>query len=901
MLKPEIGWSQQGISGTINISSPKELQENSQTPSITLRILSNKKELFSTKIMNSDTSIRYNFPVKTLIQLNLSGDLIKTRKLYLQTDTLVSGQSINIRMEKNIIELATVEIKQQQRFEERSDTLQIPVDSIKTRPHANSGELLNQIPGFNISSNGLVTAMGKKVNKVKVDGKELFGGNARATLDAIKSDMVQKVQLISSDNGSGQNDINLLLKQDRKNGKYGELSALAGTNSRHTLGIRVNSIRPGSFFNLFVNENNTNERAISDMDYLSMVSFSLENNNSGTQKIYYDHKLENPFENLERIMKKGDFNIGENHNLTAGANFNKSTDHFTWNNFILFERPNAEFVRAFSAKTLINPYTLDKRGLEHNHPLDRNVFGESTLKWKPNDNNTFSGKITANTRNTSEENTSESFNTIRNQANEVITEDQINFNRNYEKQGTFLHLKGVWEHRYEKPANKLTLIGGLVNNRYNMLNQYSNWSGDPFTTINNNKINQVFFETNYYSSISQSIVLLPKLLLDLNLTTVNGESHMNTNGFNLNQTTSQYNIEATALTAEQFRINKTTLTGQAFLYYKTGRVSAVASAGILKNNWEVEQEDLLLNKKTQYVFFPNFYANYSYNSGKNSISVTQTTVLVNPLMENLVPVYDSTYVQKVTLGNSGLIPYIQKNYMLNTSVFIKGIGSLNGQVSYGRNQIPVIDESIITAGFPVETYTQSGNGEQGNAILSLFRYSMESAVNTNFMLIYLWKKENQKFNEVLSALSLHTIIINGGLKWRIKPEHQLNVDLSMTFGKLKSSVYSSNNSNSRLFLTLNNDNKLPFNIYYQLNTKWLVLDDGTAFQFLRPVANISVSKYLGKHNSLRLNLGVANLLNVKTIKNIRSTIDQVSITEDRFLPRYPYLGLNFFPEIWKKK
>ena len=56
------------------------------------------------------------------------------------------------------------------------DTVEYNADSYKTQPNAVVEDLLKRLPGVEVGSDGKITAQGKEVTKILVDGKEFFKG-----------------------------------------------------------------------------------------------------------------------------------------------------------------------------------------------------------------------------------------------------------------------------------------------------------------------------------------------------------------------------------------------------------------------------------------------------------------------------------------------------------------------------------------------------------------------------------------------------------------------------------------------------------------------------------------------------------------------------------------------------
>src|SRR6202034_206900 len=75
------------------------------------------------------------------------------------------------------------------------DTTEFNADSYIIQPNSKVEALLKQLPGVQVSKDGKITAQGKAVDKVLVDGEEFFGDDPTLVTKNIRADMVDKVQL----------------------------------------------------------------------------------------------------------------------------------------------------------------------------------------------------------------------------------------------------------------------------------------------------------------------------------------------------------------------------------------------------------------------------------------------------------------------------------------------------------------------------------------------------------------------------------------------------------------------------------------------------------------------------------------------------------------------------------
>lgn len=130
----------------------------------------------------------------------------------------------------------------------KGDTVEYDASSFVTEKNAKVEDLLKVLPGISVDASGKITAQGKTVEKVLVDGEEFFGDDPKLVTRNIRSDMVDKVQVFEKkseeaertgvDDGTRVQTINVKLKEDAKNGMFGKLEGGGGLddNSGYYLG-----------------------------------------------------------------------------------------------------------------------------------------------------------------------------------------------------------------------------------------------------------------------------------------------------------------------------------------------------------------------------------------------------------------------------------------------------------------------------------------------------------------------------------------------------------------------------------------------------------------------------------------------------------------------------------------
>jgi hypothetical protein len=114
----------------------------------------------------------------------------------------------------------------------KGDTTEFVADSFKLKEGATVEDLLKRLPGLSVNSRGEITAQGKRVDKVLVDGEEFFGDDPTMATQNISARAVDKVQVYDTKSdqqqltgisaGTEGKTVNIKLKEDSKKGAFGK-------------------------------------------------------------------------------------------------------------------------------------------------------------------------------------------------------------------------------------------------------------------------------------------------------------------------------------------------------------------------------------------------------------------------------------------------------------------------------------------------------------------------------------------------------------------------------------------------------------------------------------------------------------------------------------------------------
>ncbi|RWY52335.1 TonB-dependent receptor [Mucilaginibacter gilvus] len=122
----------------------------------------------------------------------------------------------------------------------KEDTVQYSVAAYKVRENAPIEDVLKKIPGLDVAKDGTVTAQGKQVTKVRVNGKDFFGGDVLSATKNLPADVIESVQIVDDygdqanltgvKTGEPNKVLNFTIRKDKNYGYFGQATAGDGSD-----------------------------------------------------------------------------------------------------------------------------------------------------------------------------------------------------------------------------------------------------------------------------------------------------------------------------------------------------------------------------------------------------------------------------------------------------------------------------------------------------------------------------------------------------------------------------------------------------------------------------------------------------------------------------------------------
>jgi hypothetical protein len=172
----------------------------------------------------------------------------------------------------------------------RKDTIEFNASSFKTLPTSLVEDLLKKLPGVQVDREGNITANGRRVNRIMVDGKSFFGDDPKMATRNLPANVIDKIQVTEDKDEAARNSdgdltnigqvINLTLKKGVKKGWFGKLYAGAGTKDRYEIGGIANIYRDTMQLSLLGFSNNLNRSGFSMKEVQDLGGFNRSGFNS---------------------------------------------------------------------------------------------------------------------------------------------------------------------------------------------------------------------------------------------------------------------------------------------------------------------------------------------------------------------------------------------------------------------------------------------------------------------------------------------------------------------------------------------------------------------------------------------------------------------------------------------
>lgn len=810
---------------------------------------------------------------------NNLGDILLTSVAHLIEEVVVRGR-------------AAITIK--------GDTTEYDASQFKVEQNAKVEDLLKVLPGITVDASGKITAQGKTVKKVLVDGEEFFGDDPTLVTRNLRSDMVDKVQVYEKmsdqaertgvDDGVREQTINVQLKEDAKNGIFGKALAGAGTDNYYMGQLMFNKFKGSqkiSAYGLFGNNGTTS------MNWEDAQKFGGDSgvtvNDDGS--VFTDGSFQDPF--------SGQGVVGIPRAINSGVNYNDKLngDKHTINLSYKYGNIKSDGTDETIMSGVINNEmrkTVDTENDQHRINLRYDlkmdslnsllVRGGATRKQLWSNNTTESKNYDGIGTNLRSENVSKQL-----EDNDVENYNvNLLYTKKFMKKGRSLSLSAAAE-------NERTYGFGTLFSDLSRLDTATNLWVDTITDQIKNRAQHV---TNLKAGFTYTEPLSSVLNLSLGYNIENRENSSLLESFNKNITGS-YDILDQKF-SNNYDFNRLSNNFNVALAYVTEKLRLNLTNNL--NDDALEQRNNYTStslKRSFFTYNPRLGGSYSiaqnkhiwfnYNGRNQLPSLTQ----IQPILNNNDPlnIYEGNELLKPSFSNSVNMGY-------NTFQVLSG-----SYLYFGGNASLVKDpiSQNITTDNGVNYYRWANiNGKSDKSVNFWSGYyfklhkelGLSNSPNFNFYIA----ENNNFFNGEENIVKTSNYNFNYQFVRDTKTGLNFDLTFSPQYRKMTSNLSPNQNNNGFVFASNGSVEYFitkTFKVYTNYNYSYEAATDAFAQDISRFLIHPGVSKKFLKNESLVLDFTINDLLN-QNIGYSRSQSNSI-FTQRRYdtIQRYYMLKLSW--------
>ncbi|RZK67533.1 MAG: TonB-dependent receptor [Pedobacter sp.] len=757
----------------------------------------------------------------------------------------------------------------------KGDTTEFDPKAFNIEPNSKVEDLIKQFPGIQVDKDGKITAQGKTVQKVLVDGEEFFGDDPTLVTKNLRADMVESVQLYDKasdqasftgiDDGEKTKTLNVKLKEDKKNGYFGKVQGGYGTDDFYNGQFMFNKFWGKKKFSAYgiLGNNGTVGLGWDDRDkyggssgmtmtddggmYFSsggsddFDSYDGQYNGQGipvtrTGGLHFDSKWNKDKESLNTNYKigsirvKGDRNTISQNNLSSGV-INNISDQYTDNDMFRQKLDATYEVKLDSTLTL-------------------KVNVDGTLKQS----NTFNDYNTSST-----DGNNDLLNTTKRTLKNNVDEQMFNINglltKRFQKKGRTLSLN------LNQSITKSNSDGYL-----NSENSFYEITGRRDSLINQYKVNDIAnsaFKSNlaYTEPLSKTMTVI----VNYGLSLMNGKSDRKS----FNQSASgNYDILDTEF-SNDYELDQIINQGGAIFNYKKGKT--IINFGSKFSGVNFKQTDLY-NNKTYDRNFVNYMpqASYQYRfSQQKSFRISYNGNTNQPSLDQIQPVRVNTDPLNISLGNPDLRPSFRSNINANYNsykVLTNQSIWLSGSYSFTAN--PIVSDVTTDALTGRSSYRSVNITDKMSKSFSVYAQSSRkiSGIDLNAG-INLSTNGNSSYNYInkeLNNTKNYTYNLGIDLNKYVEKKYNFYINVGPTYNVSRASIGNFGNSDgwgwngySSGSVQLPGKFSLSTDAQYEFRGKTQTFNE----TFSRFLWNASLTKKFLKSENLKLMMSVNDILN----------------------------------------
>lgn len=686
----------------------------------------------------------------------------------------------------------------------KEDTIEYRASAYKVRDGSPVEELLKKLPGVSVDANGNVTAQGKQVTKVRVDGKDYFTGDVQTATQNLPADIVETIQIIDDygdqanltgiKTGDPDKVLNITIQKGKRHGDFGYGTLGVGDDDRYMARLSANHFNNDQQIALLGTDNNNNTQVFnlaqaggsggrsgrSSANSSSGSGVSTANGITVNQSLGFNYRDSWG----KKITVYGSYSYADKNTTTSTVSQQQD----------LFE----------SGSLIDNDNSTDNNH-SINHRLDFNMeYKIDTLNYIKLHPNLSYGS--------SNDNNTDIFNNMRN--GESIDGNEYALTNTTAPSGG---ANILYNHRFKKKGRNFSLN---ANYTYSKSGQNLN---DKYTTVLDSVPNPLYQQI-YTNGNTESYNIHASYLEPIGKTTYL-EANYTYARSNTDNNRENYHIDPVT-GAQTFVDSLSTLYNYQFVYQRYGlnlrgiKPKYNYTLGLSAQPSTLTGEDVNFFKPTNtFNWVPT--ARFVYNFQKSQVlTINYSGNSVQPSFTQLQPEPDYSNPEDVVFGNPNLKPGFSNTLNFRYYKFdLKTGSSLFTNLSFNN-----VENQIVTNTLPVIDAGHAGGSGVGTAQTVQDTYYLNTngyyTMNGNYAISQPF--DNRQFTVTLSGSAAYTNNIsyiqdvrNLGKNWVVTQGAKVRIDVDSLMDTDIGGSYSINNTSYSLPSSINTDART-----------WTILIDG---------------------------------------------------------------------------
>lgn len=708
---------------------------------------------------------------KLLVSITYTGYISHNTAVQLdagKVDTLAVFLALNNKDTQGVVVTAAIPIRM------NGDTLEINPAAFKMKNDAVVEELLNQVSGITIWSDGTITVNGKKVESLLVDGKPFMGAtDSRVATQNLPKSAVEKIQLYQQYDRSkiGQPSqpqdslltMNINLKENSKKGYFGKAGIGYGTVERFESDLSFQMYTKNSSAGIGGGLNNINK------------------NIGNLQEMFQNNTYRNFNPNLYNVGRFGANGINRNHSIGAVLMHSFiETDNSRQNNRVTINYNKSGTDAYLTDMSLQNRTTIDNsqfirdEGIQ-NRRQDKHDLGINYIKTNSyNDELNVSG--TANSSNER----SNSFQSVevRDTANQLQSTNVTTTQQSWRSDNESLDVNFAKSSNEEPLKSFSVQVNASRDNNRSEKDMISVFQS--FTDMSKNTSNNRHYATNSqslniegnldYSGFKRLLLGRYNLFgINLSLTQWFNYTRISDNSMvsDYDSTSGLYVVNGDLSNSnkrEIIELSPSLSISKSFFKYSEAYYRSISMHIKLLDDFKTDKNTSSIFKRNldrSFQFF-RYEGNFSFQSYKRDKYRYHTEIFYAkhfeyPSIDRLYTIVDDINVYDIRIGNPYLRNSINHTVNLNAGFNIenpKSVYSINGNISggYALSLDPVTD-SIINDFSGKRTYYYTNADKTNNKSLNYNFNISRKLKKSSLQLMYNGQFKTSKLPNYIDGVS----------------------------------------------------------------------------------------------------------------------------------------------------